>query len=54
MSHTVATYNMSFMSDKMDDLSKSEFASEWAWLNQLGSQVTTPGHRRDFWLNAMN
>ena len=48
MSHVIATYNMSFMSDLITPLESVKFASEWSFL------AKTPEHeRRAYWNNAI-
>ena len=41
MSHVIATYNMSFMSDLLTPLEKATFASEWSFLSQYENQTNS-------------
>jgi len=50
--HTIATYNMSFMSDLPDPIGPGmAYASEGAFLARLYGK---PEERRSYWINAMN
>ena len=50
--HTIATYNMSFMSDLPNPIGPGmAFASEGAFLARLRG---LPDQRRSYWINAMN
>lgn len=51
--HKIATYNMSFMSDKTDPIDSVKWASEYVFLAQEGTPLRNPENRRDFWKNAL-
>jgi hypothetical protein len=52
MSHTIGTYNMSFMSDLLTEIGpKMAFASEGAFLANL---INKSDERRSYWENAKN